>query len=147
MSELVYPDSATAQLATINSDVSVVTSIDASNRAGAIKLFNATADAEPLNEHLGEILYITDYVMEPITVTNEETGEATTAIRTVIIDKDGVAYNAISEQLFKSLRRLFAMIGHPQTWKAPVPLIVTEQKSSGPRRFFKLTIADAPAAK
>ena len=91
MSELVYPDSATAQLATINSDVSVVTSIDASNRAGAIKLFNATADAEPLNEHLGEILYVTDYVMEPITVTNEETGEVTTAIRTVLIDKDGVA--------------------------------------------------------
>ena len=123
----------------------VVTSIDRNDRAGAVKLFNAMSDAQPLNEHLGEIIYMVDYVAEVIDVQVEDengnkTGETRPAVRTVIIDDQGIAYQAVSDQLVKGLRRLFILLGSPETWDAPQAIMVTEQRSSGARRFFQVTV-------
>ena len=126
-------------------DSLVFTSIDRTNRDGAIALFNAMSDSESLNEHLGETIMLKDFVAEVIEIEDNVTKEPISVVRTVLIDDKGTAYHAISDQLVRALRRMFTLTGDPSTWAEPTPIIVTEQRGKGPNRFFQVKIA-GPAA-
>ena len=116
-----------------------VTSINMESPDGAIDAYNALSDAEDIRDHLGEKLAIVDFAAEPVEI-EDENGEVVTAIRTVFIDKDGNAYQSYSDQLVRSLNRLFVMLGTPDTWKKPVNLVITDELSAKKRHFFKVRV-------
>lgn len=114
-----------------------VTSINMDTADGAIDAYNALSDAEDIRDHLGETLEVVDFAAEPTEI-EDENGEVVNAIRTVLITKDGTALQSCSDQLVRSLNRLFVMLGTPDKWKAPVKLVITDELSSKKRHFFKV---------
>ena len=114
-----------------------VTSINMTTADGAIDAYNALSDAQDIRDHLGEPLEVVDFAAEPTEI-EDENGEVVNAIRTVLITKDGTALQSCSDQLVRSLNRLFVMLGTPDKWKAPVKLVITDELSSKKRHFFKV---------
>ena len=114
-----------------------ITSINMDTAEGAIDAYNALSDAEDIRDHLGETLEVVDFAAEPTEI-EDENGEVVNAIRTVLITKDGTALQSCSDQLVRSLNRLFVMLGTPDKWKTPVKLVITDELSSKKRHFFKV---------
>jgi hypothetical protein len=114
-----------------------VTSINTDTPEGAVEIFNALSDAEDIRDHLGETLEIVHFAAEPAEF-EDENGEVRAGVRTVLITKDGLALQSGSDQLVRSLNRLFGIFGTPDTWKEPVRIVVTDEISARKRHFFKV---------
>ena len=72
---------------------------------------------------------------EVVTCVNRETGETNMCPRIVLIDTDGVGYQAVSLGVFSALKKIFAIKGSPTTWKKPVKLQVV-QITKGDRKLL-----------
>lgn len=103
---------------------------DDGKRASKVAIYNAINSAdESLAVHIGEVLEIVDVVAHPVTLTDEETGEIFESLRTVLIDKNGKSYTAVSEGITNSLSRIFSIVGEP-TWKdEPVKMKIKQIKT------------------
>ena len=63
---------------------------DDGSRESKVAIFNAINRADKnVSEHLNEVLNIINVVAHPITLTDEETGEIVTCLRTVFITDKG----------------------------------------------------------
>ena len=106
---------------------------DNGTRASKVAIFNAINNAEEnLADHINEVLEITHVVAHPVTLTDEETGEVITALRTVLIDKNGKAYQAVSGGVANAISRIISIIGEPTNgaWeKEPVKMRVKQVKT------------------
>ena len=106
---------------------------DNGTRASKVAIFNAINNAEEnLADHINETIEVTHVVAHPVTLTDEETGEAITALRTVLIDKNGKAYQAVSGGIANALSRIISIIGEPtgDAWvKEPVKMRVKQVKT------------------
>ena len=131
----------TAIVPLISGEGDIVSSIDVNDKAGAIHAYNAMVSSEPLNEHLGEEIEMVDFIWEQIEFLDED-GVSTSAIRTVIIDSKGNSFHAVSEQLYRAFRRIFALVGMPGTWDGPMSIVVSEQRSrtNATNRYFVVKI-------
>lgn len=100
------------------------------SRKSQIKIYNAVNSVnEQLADHINEVLEIVNIVAHPVELLDEETGESFTALRTVLIDKNGVSYGAVSGGITNSLARIFAIVGMPdnKAWeKEPVKIKVKQ---------------------
>ena len=72
---------------------------------------------------------------------NQETGEAQVCPRIVLISDDGTTYVTISKGVYNSLKNLCAIIGTPETWKAPVKVKVI-QRAIKERKMLSLDAVD-----
>lgn len=102
-------------------------------RKSAIAIFNAinSADDEVAN-HIGEVLEIVNVVAHPATAVDEETGEVTEYLRTILIDKKGKSYSAGSVGITSALSRIFSLIGTPDNaaWEDdPVKMKIKQVKT------------------
>lgn len=103
---------------------------DDGTRKSKIAIFNAVNGAdESLGDHIGEVLEIVDVVAHPVTITDEETGEIITALRTVLIAKDGKTYTAVSQGITNALSRVFSIVGMPSWKDEPVKMKVKQIKT------------------
>lgn len=110
-----------------------------------VNIFNAMNSAEKsIKECVNMELHIVDVFMEVVQCINEETGETKACPRTVLIDKDGVGYTAVSVGVFSSLKKLFQVFGVP-TWKTPV-IIIPKIISKGTKQITSLSVK-APTIK
>jgi hypothetical protein len=136
-------------LSTMGNGGRLVTSIDTSTREGSIKAFNASQDPERLDEHLNEEITIKDVIMQNVQVTDEQTGEVTPSVRTILITPEGNAYSATSVGIVNSLHQIFSLFGEPQTWSEPLVVKVLQKHSrtNSMYKFLTLAIVDKPAKK
>ena len=127
----------------------LVTSIDTSTREGSIKAFNASQDPGRLDEHLNEEITIKDVIMQNVQVTDNQTGEVTPAVRTILVTPEGKAYAATSTGIVNSLHQIFTLFGEPQTWREPLTVRVMQKHSrtNSMYKFLTLSIVDKPAKK
>ena len=58
----------------------------------------------------------------------EEESETTVAVRTVLIDKDGKAYQAVSKGVYNSIKQIINIFGEPSTWEDPLTVEVKQVK-------------------
>lgn len=87
--------------------VPFVASFDVTTDEGRARAFNAAQAAdEKLDDHVGETITIAAYYIEAINVEDDVTGEVQTRPHVIIIDTDGVAYEAQSKTLVSLLARL-----------------------------------------
>ena len=99
---------------------------DDGSRESKVAIFNAINRADKnVSEHLNEVLNIINVVAHPITLTDEETGEIVTCLRTVFITDKGENYVAVSGGVASALSRIFSIVGSPENgaWeKEPVKM-------------------------
>ena len=92
-----------------------------------ISIYNAINSAEKsIADMIGKSIEIADVVAHPITIVDEKTGEIVETLRTVIIDKNGVAYQAVSAGINNSLQKLFTVFGMPSWKNDPVKVEVRQ---------------------
>ena len=113
--------------------------IDTSTKAGQMALFTAIDSAEPLAEHLDETMNVKSIVSQRVQVTNEDTGEIRQATRTVFVLDDNRAVSTMSDSIAASVNTLMSIFGTPDTWDAPIGIVISEKRSRKGRRFYSLT--------
>ena len=103
---------------------------------------NALANAEPMDEHLGETIELVHFVAQAVEVTNTDAATGVSrkvpATRIVLVAADGKAYSGVSEGVFKSLQNLTTIFGAPATWEQAIPVSV--QRVKGRNGFFYNTL-------
>ncbi len=115
-------------------------SLKADNDRDRVTLYNATATpAERIKDHINEQIQVAHIYVEPVTLVDEQTGEATDAPRTVLITPEGVGYVAVSRGVFNAVRRIISIFGEPSTWDAPRTVRV-KQISRGTNNILTLEL-------
>lgn len=111
-------------------------SMNPKNEDEEVVLFNAMNNPE---KRIGDCINMTINVKhvfcEVVTCVNRETGESNLCPRIVLIDTDGVGYQAVSLGVFSAMKKIFAIKGNPTTWKKPVKLQVV-QITKGDRKLL-----------
>lgn len=106
------------------------------NEDEEVVLFNAMNNPE---KRIGDCINMTINVKhvfcEVVTCVNRETGESNMCPRIVLIDTEGVGYQAVSLGVFSALKKIFAIKGSPTSWKKPVKLQVV-QITRGDRKLL-----------
>lgn len=118
-----------------NTSSALFSTIQVTDRASKIKLYNAISDSEnALDDHKGDILEITDMVAHPIELEDEVTKEMVQAMRVVLLDKDGTGYHAVSSGVVSSMQRIIAIVGQGPWTDEPLQIVPVEKKT---RKGFK----------
>ena len=73
-----------------------------------------------LSEAIGEVIEMVHIVAHEVVLVDEETGETIKALRSIICDKNGKTYEAVSGGVANSLMRIIQIFGQPETWKEPI---------------------------
>lgn len=111
-------------------------SMNPKNEDEEVILFNAMNNPD---KRIGDCINMTINVKhvfcEVVTCVNRETGESNLCPRIVLIDTDGVGYQAVSLGVFSALKKIFAIKGNPTTWEKPVKLQVV-QITKGDRKLL-----------
>ena len=115
---------------------------DDGSRTAKVAIYNAVQNAdEQLSEHVNEVLEIVDIVAHPIQLPDERTGEVISAIRTVLIDKNGKGYQAVSNGICQALSKVIAIIGEPH-WDEPVKMkpVLRKSKNSSMNQYLTIEL-------
>jgi hypothetical protein len=109
-------------------------------------ILSAVTDAEPIADHLNEVIHLKDVIVQATTLA-DDSGEERDALRTILIDADGKAYAAVSDGLFKYLQNMFAILGNPTTWSEPLAIRVVEKRGRKGFRFFTVQLEKGKSEK
>jgi hypothetical protein len=91
--------------------------VDDGTRDSKIRIYNAINSTDKqLSECFGEVIELVAVAAHPVKLLSEETGEINECLRAVLIDKNGVAYQCVSEGVISSLQRIYNIVGTPDTW-------------------------------
>lgn len=104
------------------------------------KTYSAVSSAKKIRESLGKKINLENIIVQPIEVADENTGEISKQPRVILIDADGTAYYGISGGLFRSVGDVIGMLGEPETWPAPLPVVVKEMQGRGANRFYTIEL-------
>ncbi len=108
---------------------SIFTTLKATTMEEKANLFNAMNNPDKrISDMIGQIINVKDVFAEEIEIVNKETGEVNRAPRIVVIDTDGVSYQAVSVGVMSALKKLFGIFGLP-TWEEGIPLQVKQVKN------------------
>ena len=112
------------------------------SRKAKVAIYNAVQNAdEQLSEHVNEVLEIVDIVAHPIQLPDEKTGEVINAIRTVLIDKKGKGYQAVSNGICQALSKIISINGQPH-WDEPVKIkpVLRKSKNSSMNQYLTIEL-------
>ena len=123
----------------------VFSSITGDDFASKVAVISAMSNAEKLADHLGETINLRDFVIQRISLTDENTGEVVNSIRTVLIDDNGTAFAAVSNGIVSVLQNITGVLGMPAEWPAALPVQAVEERT---RKGFRVTtLKMVPATK
>lgn len=102
------------------------TDMNLADRSAAVAFYNATSNpANKLKEHVNEVLNLVHVSVECVEVSK------VVAPRIVLITDDGQSYACVSVGVYQSLKRMFTLLGTPDTWTEPVkikPVLISTKK-------------------
>lgn len=104
-----------------------------------LALASKVNDAKRIDENLGAKFILVDYIVNVVSINNQQTGEINVAPRVTLIADDGTAYVGTSIGLLNSIKALESVMGSAANW-APgegVPVEVVEE-GVRPRKYFTL---------
>ena len=128
--EVIVSNTAPAKLDLLNAEGSrSYISLKTETKEDKILLYNAMNNpTSSISDHINEKLFIENVILEEIQLTDNETGEITTAIRTVLIDPKDNSYQAVSKGVFNSIKQIISIFGEPITWVEPLEVEVKQVK-------------------
>lgn len=102
-------------------------------------LFKAMNNPEKrLGDCINMTIHAKDLFCEVVTCINKETGDEKECPRIVIIDANGVGYQAVSLGVYGAMKKIIQVYGAP-TWDKPLPLIV-KQITKGDRKLLTFDV-------
>lgn len=109
------------------------TDMDLTDRSAAVAFYNATSNpANKLKEHVNEVLSLVHVSVECVEVSKENNpDDKVLAPRIVLITEDGHSYACVSIGVYQSIKRMFSLLGTPDTWTEPVkikPVLISTKK-------------------
>lgn len=108
------------------------TDMNLADRSAAVAFYNATSNpANKLKEHVNEVLSLVHVSVECVEVCKDEPEGKVIAPRIVLITDDGQSYACVSVGVYQSLKRMFTLLGTPDTWTEPVkikPVLISTKK-------------------
>lgn len=128
------------RMAMLSNGSGIVSTLRGDSMEARKATLNAVTNASPISEHLGETINLVHVVVQAVTIVDDKTGEATDAVRAILLDADGSAYAATSDGLMGSLRDVFGIMGQPDTWPEPLPIKVVEKRGRSGFRFYKIEL-------
>jgi len=126
-----------------NGQVAVFSTVKGADYQSRLKTLAALSGATPVADHIDKQINLRDVVIQQISMVNERTGELQEVPRITLLDDNGSSYHAISDVVYKDLKNVFAILGMPSTWPAPLPTFVEKRKGKA-GNFFTLTVGEAP---
>ena len=116
-------------------------SLQATDARSKATLYNATnSTQERIGDHINEVITVAHLYVEAVQCTNRETGEVKWCPRVVLITDKGVGYQAVSQGVYSSVKKLIQIYGEPASWEAPIKLKV-KQLTRGEYKILTLEIA------
>ena len=115
-------------------------SIKADTFKGKLESLAAITSSTPISENLNKVIKLKHVVVQKVEMPEEKTGELKPQPRIILIDEAGKAYHAISNPLYRDVKNILMMAGHPNDWEFAVPVKI-EQAGTGTRKYFTLKLA------
>lgn len=107
------------------------------SRESSIRIYNAIGAAGVKLQELTDAIVVTDLVVHMVQLVNEETGELEDVPRVVLIDENGIGYDAVSKGVMSSLRRIMGTVG-VAPWKPG--LKVKPRRVKARNGFYTMTL-------
>lgn len=114
--------------------------IKADDFAGKLATLKAVSDSAPISENLNKVIKVRNLIIQKADMADEKTGEVKAQPRVILVDEDGKAFHAISNPLYRDVKNILMLLGHPETWEAAVPVKVSKA-GSGTSQYFTLKLA------
>lgn len=106
------------------------------------KIYNAVSDSSPLHDMIGKTIKVRDIIAQNVQLEDmQNPGEMVDTVRVVLIDDKGKAFGTVSSGVMNSLQNIFAIVGQPESWADPLPVIVREKTGRKGFRFLSLELA------
>lgn len=111
-------------------------SMQVTDEKSASMLFKAMNQPDDsLGDHINETIDVTNIFIQPVPMANQETGEMNVVPRIVLFDVEGKTYVTVSRGIYNALKNMCAIVGTPETWKAPVTIKVGQRQIKERRMF------------
>lgn len=120
----------------------VLSTVEGDDRASKLATLSAMTDSKPVDDILGEVIDLANFVIQPIEMPDEETKVMKPVTRIILIDKDGQSYHAISGGIFSALKNIAGILGMPgkgnEHW--PIEVSPVREKTRAGRQVFTLKV-------
>lgn len=127
-------------LASSNSNaIQFYSSVPAQSFADKLAVLNSLDNAVKVDDNRGKVIQLKNFIVEPYSYTEKETGDVKDTARVTLIDDKGVGYSCSSAPVYNSLMRLKQLMGEPNTWPTPLPVTITKE-GTAPRAYFSLKV-------
>lgn len=104
-------------------------SMQVTDEKSASMLFKAMNQPDDsLGDHINETIDVTNIFIQSVAMANEQTGEMNVVPRIVLFDVEGKTYVTVSRGIYNALKNMCAIVGTPETWKAPVTIKVGQRQ-------------------
>lgn len=104
-------------------------SMQVTDEKSASMLFKAMNQPDDsLGDHINETIDVANIFIQPVAMANEQTGEMNVVPRIVLFDVEGKTYVTVSRGIYNALKNMCAIVGTPETWKAPVTIKVGQRQ-------------------
>lgn len=116
----------------------------------SVILFNAMNNPEKrVKDCINTVIEVKDVFVEVVFLESKEfAGMKEPCPRIVLIDKNGVGYQAVSRGMYTALQKIFTAFGTPDTWKAPKAFTVRQISKSADKAILTLdAVKVAPKTK
>ena len=103
----------------------VLSTMDGGDRSSRVATLQAMTDSTPLDDVMDTEFELANYVVQPVEMVDEQTGELVNVPRVILVTKDGTAYHAISSGIFSALKNISSILGMPSKDNNDWPVKVT----------------------
>lgn len=103
-----------------NGVATIVSSIRGDDFDTKLTVIDAITNSVAIDDNLGKTINLQNFVIQRITMENEQTGRPEEVPRMILIDADGTAYHAISKGIFSAIENFVGILGEPAKWAKPV---------------------------
>lgn len=117
-------------------------SMPVETREEAMALAKALSNAESLDDHIGEVYHLENYVIQPVRLTDRETGEVRDANRIVLMCEEG-NFGTASTGVETSMRNIVtAMKKFPAPWTPGIAFKAVKIQGTNGYKFTSLEWLD-----
>lgn len=119
-------------IAGLNTGVAYFSTVTGDDIDSRMLVLDALIDPQPIVENVGKTINLQHFIVQPVELADQNSGEVVTAPRVVLIDADGTGYVGTSVGLLSSLRNILAALGDIKLTDLPgggLPIAVSQQRS------------------
>lgn len=118
--------------------VNVFSSMASDSFTDRVDMLEKMTNSTPLDDMLDTPFLLSHFIIQPIEMPDEKTGEIQAVPRVILIDADGNSYHAISTGIFSSLKNISGLLGMPADWPEPVKVTAKREKTRAGYNVFTL---------